>query len=268
MNHILDKIIADKKREVNQLKAEKGIRELEKEAGFERQPVSLKKSLEEEIGIIAEFKRKSPSAGWISRYADPESVTLEYIRAGARALSVLTDRKYFAGSRDDLLRAREVNRCPILRKDFIVDDYQVLESRAMGADAILLIAAVLDKTRVRELAAKAHSVGLEVLLEIHESHELEHLDGKIDLVGVNNRNLKRMETDVQTSIDLAGRIPEDFVKISESGIHDPQTIHYLKSLGYRGFLIGEYFMRQEQPGKACRNFIRELNKLQGSAPEY
>ena len=261
MSTILDRIIENKKLEVQQRIAETPVDRLEKSPYFKRTPVSLKEALmpKKASGIIAEFKRMSPSAGWINRNSDPVDITAGYVQAGATALSVLTDRKYFAGTRDDLMRAREVNKCPILRKDFMVDPYQVLEAKAIGADVILLIASVLENTSIMELAKLAHDVGLEVLLEVHDSQELACLNEWIDIVGVNNRNLKKMKTDVQTSIDLAGRIPEQFLKISESGIHDPETINYLKGLGYKGFLVGEHFMKHKNPAKACRKFIKKMN---------
>ncbi|MFC2112084.1 indole-3-glycerol phosphate synthase TrpC [Bacteroidota bacterium] len=261
MNQILESIIENKRLEVAQRKSATPVERLESSPFFNRTPISLKKSLmsEHASGIIAEFKRKSPSAGWLKRNADPVDITRGYVHAGATALSVLTDRNFFAGTRDDLMRAREVNKCPILRKDFMIDPYQVLEAKAIGADVILLIASVLDNSSIREMAGQAHDMGLEVLLEIHESSELAYLNNWIDIVGVNNRNLKKMETDVQTSIDLAGMIPEQYLKISESGIHDPETIIFLKNLGYRGFLIGEYFMKHAKPEKSCRKFINKIN---------
>jgi indole-3-glycerol phosphate synthase len=262
MNNILDRIVADKILEVKLRKSETPAERLEKGPYFSRKPLSLKDGLMDSRanGIIAEFKRMSPSAGWINRNADPAEVTRGYMQAGASAISVLTDRKYFAGNLDDLVKAREINHCPILRKDFIIDEYQLLESKALGADAILLIASVLDESTIRQLARGAHNLGMEVILEVHESSELSLLNEWIDMVGVNNRDLKKMETDVQVSIDLAGMIPGDFLMISESGIHDPETISFLKDLGYRGFLIGEYFMQDENPGKACRQFIERIHK--------
>ncbi len=260
MSNILNRIIADKKLEIRQRMIETPVGHLEKSPYFQRIPISLKESLmnKKASGIIAEFKRMSPSAGRINRNADPVDITQGYINAGATAISVLTDRKYFGGTRDDLMRAREVNQCPILRKDFMIDEYQVLEAKAIGADAILLIASVLDNSTIIGLAKLAHSVGLEVLLEVSEKSELACLNECIDLLGVNNRNLKKMETDVETSIDMAGKIPDEFLKISESGIHDPETINYQKRLGYKGFLIGEYFMKHENPAKACRKFIEKI----------
>jgi indole-3-glycerol phosphate synthase len=267
MKTILDRIIEHKKHEVGLMKSKTPVHRLKEDPLFDRPPLSLKTVLSEvgsatspdkASGIIAEFKRMSPTAGWIKRNADVEDVARGYVQAGATALSVLTDRKYFAGSQDDLIRARELNHCPILRKDFIIDPYQVTESKAIGADAILLIASVLEKSAVGELAELAHEVGLEVILELHRPSELDCLDERIDIVGVNNRDLKKMETDVQASIDLAGLIPGHCLKISESGIHDPETIRFLKGIGYHGFLIGEYFMKQEDPAKACRRFIESL----------
>ena len=260
MSNILDRIIADKKLEIRQRMIETPVGRLEKSPYFQRHPFSLKESLMGKMasGIIAEFKRMSPSAGKIHRNADPVDITKGYVNAGATAISILTDRKYFAGTRDDLMRAREVNQCPILRKDFMIDQYQVLEAKAIGADAILLIASVLDNSSIMELAELAHDVGLEVILEVHEASELACLNQWIDIVGVNNRDLKKMETNVETSIEMAGKIPDEFLKISESGIHDPETINYLKKMGYRGFLIGEHFMKQENPAKACRKFIEKI----------
>ncbi len=262
MSNILDSIIENKRLEVRQKKAETGTEKLEGSPMFSRDTVSLKERLLQDTSccIIAEFKRMSPSAGWLMRNADPSLISQGYVHAGAAALSVLTDRKYFAGSIEDLVRVRETNQCPVLRKDFMIDEYQILEARAAGADAVLLIASVLGKKTTGELARLAHSVGLEVLLEVHEPPELECLNEWIDIVGVNNRDLKKMETDVNTSIDMGGLIPGEFMKISESGIHDPETIIFLKELGYSGFLIGEYFMKQENPAGACRRLIEKCRK--------
>ncbi len=257
---ILETIIADKKRELLLQKQKVSIDELEREPGFYRPVISLRDGLAlgNKGGIIAEFKRKSPSRGLINEKADPVKVSKGYVQAGASGLSVLTDTKYFAGSREDLAMVREANQCPILRKDFMIDEYQVLEARAWGADVILLIAAVLEKDKVRDLSTLAHSLGLEVLLEIHEESELDILNEYIDIVGVNNRDLKRMITDVNTSITLSEKIPADFLKISESGISDPGTIIKLKEYGYRGFLIGEYFMQNSDPASKCRELIEGL----------
>ncbi|HNT51087.1 MAG TPA: indole-3-glycerol phosphate synthase TrpC, partial [Cyclobacteriaceae bacterium] len=183
--------------------------------------------------------------------------------AGASALSVLTDTKYFGGSSDDLIKARKVNSCPILRKDFTVDEYQIIEAKSIGADAILLIAAALNPVRLKQLTATAHSLNLEVLLEVHNREELDaNLDAGADLIGINNRNLKTFVTDVNLSAQLASFIPNSFVKVSESGIENPETIIALKQHGYQGFLMGQSFMQHSNPELACREFITELKRLE------
>lgn len=257
---ILETIIENKRRELHLVKKKVPVNTLEKEPEFNRPTKSMRDVLAEssKAGIIAEFKRKSPSRGLIHDKADPVQISTGYVQAGASALSVLTDAKFFAGSREDILRVRDANQCPVLRKDFMIDEYQVLEARAWGADVILLIAAVLDKEKVRNLSGLAHSLQLEVLLEIHEESELAFLNENIDIVGVNNRDLKRMRTDVNTSLIMSEKIPSDFLKISESGISDAATILKLKEYGYRGFLIGEYFMQHANPAKACRKLIDRL----------
>ncbi len=254
---ILKAIIADKKQELLKQKKRVPLASLEDSPLFNRATFSLRERLAGSStgGIIAEFKRKSPSRGMIHENADPVEITRGYLQAGASGLSVLTDAKYFAGDRQDLVRVREANQCPVLRKDFMIDEYQVLEARAWGADVILLIAAALDGKAIRNLSALAHSLGLEVLLEVHHESDLEVLNENIDLVGVNNRDLKRMVTDINTSIELSAKIPDDFLKISESGISDPGTIFKLKEYGYRGFLIGEYFMQHTDPADACSALI-------------
>jgi indole-3-glycerol phosphate synthase len=261
--NILETIIADKKRELSLVKQKVSIEKLERDPVFGRQTISLRDGLagSNKGGIIAEFKRKSPSRGIIKENADPVKISQGYVQAGAHGLSVLTDTKYFAGCREDLVRVREANHCPVLRKDFIIDEYQVLEARAWGADVILLIAAALKNGEVRNLSSLAHSLGLEVLLEIHEESELEVLNENIDIVGVNNRDLKKMVTDVNTSKALSEKIPAGFIKISESGISDPGTISSLKGYGYRGFLIGEYFMEQTDPANACKELISGLQNI-------
>jgi indole-3-glycerol phosphate synthase len=257
---ILETIMAHKKQEVKLQKQKIPVASLEDAPLFRRPTLSLRERLARSRsgGIIAEFKRKSPSRGDINTNADPVEVSKGYVQAGAGGLSVLTDAKYFAGSGEDLLRVRQANPCPILRKDFIIDEYQVLEAKAWGADVILLIAAVLEQHKVRDLSSLARSMGLEVMLEVHRESELGVLGEKIDMVGVNNRDLTAMVTDVNTSIELAARIPADFLKISESGIADPGTILSLQACGYRGFLIGEYFMQQADPARACRELIAGL----------
>ena len=179
----------------------------------------------------------------------------------ASALSVLTDQKYFGGNSDDLKMARKFNFCPILRKDFVCDEYQILEAKSMGADVILLIAAALTVQEVKDLSAFAKSIGLEVLLEIHNEAELEHYNDNVDVLGVNNRDLKRFKTDIQNSIDLFDKMPKEVVKISESGIHTPEHLVKLKNAGFQGFLIGEGFMKSANPVQACQQFIKDCNSL-------
>ncbi|MBO4593753.1 MAG: indole-3-glycerol phosphate synthase TrpC [Bacteroidaceae bacterium] len=211
-----------------------------------------------QTGIIAEFKRKSPSKGWISREARPEVITPAYQQAGATALSILTDEPYFGGNNECLITARPLVSIPILRKDFIVDEYQVMEAKSIGADALLLIAACLSKQECRTLAHTAQQLGLETLLEIHNENELDYIGDNISVVGVNNRNLHLFRTDVQTSLNLADNIPNEFVKISESGIATAQDAKSLYHRGYNGLLIGERFMREDNPAQSLQQFIAAL----------
>lgn len=262
--NILDKIIAQKHIEVAEKSSLVPIKLLEKSIFFEGDVVSMKNYVtdSEKSGIISEFKRKSPSKGLINGSASVEAVSIGYMQAGASALSILTDTDFFGGSNADLKDARKFNFCPILRKDFVIDEYQILESKSIGADCILLIAAALEPERLKELAAFAKSVGLEVLMEVHDGEELERsLCDDLDLVGVNNRNLKTFEVSLQTSLDLVDKIPSEFVKISESGISDPATLITLKKAGFDGFLIGENFMKSSRPEQAAYNFIKEYKKL-------
>ena len=262
---ILDTIVRRKREEVAERKAHVPEEVLKHYNHFERTPYSLSKALlEAPPGIIAEFKRNSPSKGSINATADVRKITTGYVRSGAAALSILTDIDFFHGSDDDLRLARQHNRCPILRKDFTIDAYQITEAKALGADAVLLIAAVLPPLQVLRLAQHAHRLGLEVLLEVHDEEELrqtalwDEMAPWIDVVGVNNRNLKTFEVSTDTSIQLAQRMSSDTVKISESGISDPATVRQLIAQGYQGFLVGEYFMKQADPVETCANFIREL----------
>ncbi|MDH5609455.1 MAG: indole-3-glycerol phosphate synthase TrpC [Cyclobacteriaceae bacterium] len=262
--NILEEIVAHKKKEVADKKSLFPVKLLEKSTHFGGKPVSLKKYLlrEDMIGLIAEFKRKSPSKGIINSHASVERTSIGYMQGGASGLSVLTDEKFFGGKAQDLTIAREFNFCPILRKDFIIDEYQVLEAKSLGADAILLIAAILSPIEIIELATFAKSHGLEVLLEVHDREELERsVTEKVDMIGVNNRNLKTFQTNVETSRLLASHIPEYFVKVSESGINDPQTVVNLMGHGFRGFLIGEHFMQFGSPEKACQVFVKNVKKL-------
>jgi indole-3-glycerol phosphate synthase len=259
--NILDEIIANKKVEVAELKQSQPIKSLEQSAWFSVPIISLKKSIQDvkTSGIIAEFKRKSPSKGIINASASVERTTKGYVNAGASALSVLTDYKFFGGRNEDLVAARQVNACPILRKDFVIDEYQIVEAKSIGADAILLIAAVLKPVEVHSLTNLAHSLGLEVLLEVHDESELKsNLDSAADLIGVNNRNLKTFEVNIQASKKLGAMIPALAVKVSESGISSINAIVELREYGYSGFLIGENFMKHISPEIAAKEFIQQL----------
>ena len=263
MSNILDEIIAWKQKEVAQGKVERPVSKLEQLPAFQRSPISLSKSLLEpsKYGIIAEVKRRSPSKGDIHRDADVLEVTQGYVHAGASALSVLTDNKFFGGKNEDLEMARSGNTCPILRKDFTIDAYQVIEAKAIGADAILLIAACLEKDQLKSLAQLAKSLGLEVLMEVHDRAELDRWNEYVDVVGVNNRNLKTFEVSIQTSIELLEAMPPGVVRISESGINDPAAVVELRSRGFQGFLIGEYFMADPAPGQKCHAFMERVRTL-------
>ncbi|WP_462250811.1 indole-3-glycerol phosphate synthase TrpC [Ekhidna sp.] len=258
---ILSEIVSNKRKEVAASKELYPVKLLENSMYYQSKPVSLKKYLhrDDKSGIIAEIKRKSPSKGQINTHVSVERTSIGYMQAGASGLSVLTDKEYFGGSSDDLKVARAFNFCPILRKDFMIDEYQVIEAKSIGADVILLIAASLEKSEIEKLGGLAQSLGMEVLLEVHNQEELERsITDKVDLIGVNNRNLKTFETDVKTSFDLAELIPSEFTKVSESGISDPNTIKQLKQYGYEGFLIGETFMKNGRPEKAAKEFIKQL----------
>ena len=263
--NILDKIIKFKQKELQEIKELFPIKGLEKSIYFETPVVSLSQYLlrEDKSGIIAEIKRKSPSKGMIHEYVDIEKISIGYMQAGASALSVLTDEHFFGGSSKYLSQARHFNYCPILRKDFIFDEYQIVEAKSIGADAILLIASILNPAQVKQLAAFAVKLGLEVLLEVHTSEEAQNYPNEfIKLIGVNNRNLDTFEVSIQTSIDLAKLIPSGFVKVSESGINDPAKIIELKEHGFEGFLIGEYFMQSANPHLKCAEFIKSIKKLE------
>jgi indole-3-glycerol phosphate synthase len=257
--NILEQIVAHKRKEVEDRKKNVGINALKKERFFERTPNSLKQFVTDPVktGIIAEYKRKSPSKGIINDRDSVESVTKMYAAYGASGISVLTDLNFFGGSLDDLIAARD-NDVPLLRKDFMIDEYQLVEAKAFGADVILLIAACLSPKEVKSLATAAKKLGLEVLLELHHESELGHICHEVDLVGVNNRNLKNFEVNLEHSVRMAEKIGDEFVKIAESGINDVNNIRYLQQHGFKGFLIGEYFMKQESPGKAFKEFIYSL----------
>lgn len=262
---ILKEIAEHKKKEVQERRSLFPEKLLEQSIYFESQPVSLVKYIrrEDKVGIIAEIKRRSPSKGLINANISVERTSIGYMQAGASGLSILTDQKYFGGKNEDLSVARSFNFCPILRKDFIIDEYQVIEAKSIGADVILLIAAILTPEEIKKFTSLAHSLGMEVLLEIHSEEEFNHsFSDDIDLLGVNNRDLNSFITDINTSIKLASKIPESVVKISESGISDPHIVLNLKEYGYEGFLIGEYFMQFGRPDKVCREFIKKIKTLE------
>ena len=263
--NVLEKIVAHKAKEIEQAKALVSVKELEQSPLFAADCFSAVDFIRqpERSGVIAEFKRQSPSKGIINDYSSVEQVTQGYNQAGASVLSVLTDRSFFGGSDENLRIARASNEMPILRKDFIIEEYQILEAKAMGADVVLLIAACLDPKKLKSLAQFAQSLGLQVLLEVHNEQELEEsLNDDVDLAGVNNRDLTTFTTTVETSYRLGELIPDHFVNVSESGIHAPKTVVELKQAGYEAFLIGENFMKEKNPAQACRQFVEEIRQIE------
>ena len=262
MADILEEIVAYKKNEVEQFKKElhqiylEGRVEILQNALIPSMKNALMKS---DTGIIAEFKRKSPSKGWINEAATADKVPISYQENGAAAISILTDYHYFGGSNAFIRTANATKvRIPILYKNFIVDEYQIYQAKICGASAILLIAACLTKEQCRQFIAKAHELELEVLLEMHNEEDTEYAELEPDMYGINNRNLGTFETDVNNSFQLIERLPAEGVKVSESGISDPDTIRQLRACGYKGFLIGETFMKEADPGLALKNFIAQI----------
>jgi len=257
---ILDEIIVNKRKEVAKLKESVLVTSLESSYYFKATVNSLSAYLlhPERTGIIAEFKRKSPSKGWINKDADVQQITMQYALAGASGLSVLTDTDFFGGSIEDLSIARKANEIPILRKEFVVDEFQILQAKSYGADAILLIASCLTIDETLMLAKFAQSLGLEVLLEIHNEQELQHINSFVNIVGVNNRDLKTFQVSLDTSLHLVNKIPNPFIKISESGITCTADIHLLSNAGFHGFLIGERFMHEANPGLAFNDFVKSI----------
>ncbi|MCL1911352.1 MAG: indole-3-glycerol phosphate synthase TrpC [Leptospirales bacterium] len=259
--HILDTICRSKRLEIAGQKKEVLISGLKDSLSLKpRKKVSFKQALAvSESGIIAEFKRKSPSKGWIHQDADVTLVVRSYEEAGAAAISCLTDEPFFGGSFTDFEKARKaIGHVPLLRKDFILDEYQLYQSKLMGADVVLLIAACLTVDEIFRFTAIAHELDMEVLLEIHEESELSSICPDADVIGINNRNLKTFNTDIRHTIDLASRVPKQFLKISESGLSQPETVIQLRQAGFRGFLMGENFMKTNDPGKSLREFIQKL----------
>ena len=258
--NLLDKIIIDKRREVKLKKSIIPVSQLEASVLFNSRTYSMSKLIKNNpVGIIAEHKRRSPSKDIINNNHSVEDVVLGYQNAGACGISVLTDGKYFGGSLDDLLLAKAAVNIPLLRKEFIIDEYQILESKAHGADVILLIASVLTRQEIKNLSEFGQSLGLEILLEVHNLEELEKsILPSLDLIGVNNRNLKTFEVNLDYSKQLASKIPDEFVKISESGISSAEVVKELQQFGYQGFLMGEHFMKTKNPGEAAANFIKQV----------
>jgi len=257
---ILDKIVRDKKLEVDKLSSNSSIKELESSRLFSRQCISLKDSiLKNTGGIICEFKRRSPSNNNINYKSNVSEVVKGYQKAGAAGLSILTNKQYFDGDIQDILEIRDITSIPILRKEFIISEYQIIEAKSIGSDAILLIASILSKEEIKNYSSLAKNIGLEVLFEIHDAEELEKISGEnIDIIGVNNRNLDTLEIDIQNSVDLYSKIPNSFVKISESGISKVESILKLREVGYQGFLIGENFMKTDDPFESAYNFIKKV----------
>jgi indole-3-glycerol phosphate synthase len=262
--NILQEIAAYKKVEVSERQKLFPVDFLKQKLYYKSKPVSLKSYVMDETktGIIAEIKRKSPSEGKINSHISVEEVSIGYMQSGASALSVLTDEPSFGGSLKDLEVARKFNYCPILRKDFMLDPYQVYEAKAHGADAILLIAAMIDKTLCQELASLAHELGMEVLLEVHNQEELDsHFGNYADLVGINSRDLKSFNTDLEVAKKLANQLPAGVPKIAESGLKTPEDVLAMKNAGFDGFLIGTSFMKSSEPGKACQRFSQQVKNL-------
>lgn len=269
---ILTTIIAHKRKEVEaqkRLLPPEQLTEIADRCAGQTTHRSLKQALATSpTGIIAEFKRRSPSKGWINREATPQQVVPQYEAAGAAALSILTDEAFFAGTLDDLTAARALTTLPLLRKDFVIDAYQLLQARVAGADAVLLIAACLERNQCTDLAAEAHRLGLEVLLELHSPAELDYVDCAPDLVGVNNRSLGTFHTDAAHALTLADTLTQATegmpcrpLLVAESGIHDPETACRLRRCGYRGLLIGERLMRGNRPGEELQTFIEQMSHL-------
>ena len=261
--NILDTIVARKKAEVDERKKRKPLDVIKLDALYIRDTISLVEGLSRPnaSGIIAEFKRKSPSKGVINDRVDLLEVTKGYQDAGASAVSILTDEYFFGGDDQDVVRAREVLDIPILRKEFIIDEYQVHEAKALGADLILLIAACLTKEEVVRFSTVARSLGLEVLLELHDEDELGHVCETIDLVGINNRSLKTFDVNIARSLRMAGQLPKDKLKVAESGIDDPAQVKLFRENGYSAFLIGENFMKTNDPGMALNDFRNQIELL-------
>lgn len=255
---ILDKIIERKKEEVAGAKSRISLDRLKNTAFFGRKTHSLKESIKNKSGIIAEFKRQSPSKGIINNSVEPLEVVSAYENFGASGISILTDHDFFGGNLNDILSVRNDITIPILRKDFMIDEYQFYEAKSIGADVILLIASCLSPAQVEEFTDLAHELNMEVLLEIHTEDELKHCNSKIDLVGINNRNLKDFKVDLQHSVQLKNQLPKEVLSVAESGIYNLEDFQFLKEKGFDGFLMGEYFMKNTNPAKAFEDFSVQI----------
>lgn len=264
MSTILDTIVASKKLEIEKFKPLSPVERFERDGFFWKiSNRSLKQHLltENSTGIIAEFKRKSPSKGWFKpKEVEVEKVVRSYNDNGAAALSILTDDPFFGGDLDDLIQAKVISDVPVLRKDFMIDKWQIAEAKAFGADVILLIASILTPKEVEEMAIYAKSIGLEVLLELHGEEELDHICDATDIIGINNRDLKTFTVDIDRSLRMAEKIPAGKIKVAESGISSIEMIEKFRANGFQGFLIGENFMKEEDPGAAFKSFVQALTR--------
>ncbi|AGW86175.1 Indole-3-glycerol phosphate synthase [Blattabacterium sp. (Nauphoeta cinerea)] len=259
--NILEKIVFIKQKEVYNNKIVHPTKKLENSSLFKRKTLSLVKNIKKShTGIIAEFKCKSPSKGIINHTVSVEKVVKDYESAGVSGVSILTDQHFFSGSNENLEKSRSIISIPILRKDFIIDEYQIIESKSMGADVILLIAGILSKKQIKNFSKIAKSIDLEVIIEIHNEFEIDKITENLDIVGVNNRNLQTFIVNHHNCLKLSSKIPNNYIKIAESGISDINFILKLRKQGFKGFLIGEYFMKKKDPGKICKYFIDSLSK--------
>jgi indole-3-glycerol phosphate synthase len=266
---ILEQIIEYKRSEVRRRKSEISVSKLEASSYFNRKTLSLSESLKKggRSGIIAEFKRRSPSKGIINEKADVVNVTSAYAENGASAVSVLTDENFFGGRDEDLIEAR-INEVPILRKDFVIDEYQIMEAKSIGADVILLIAACLTPSEVQRFSKFAKTLDLEVLLELYDEREVGHICDETELVGINNRNLKTFEVNIEQSVKMAESVPNDKIKIAESGIHSVDDVVLFRENGFKGFLIGELFMKEPDPAIAFAEFVNALRIMPPKAEGF
>ncbi|WP_185849497.1 indole-3-glycerol phosphate synthase TrpC [Blattabacterium cuenoti] len=259
--NILEKIVYVKQKEVYKNKIVCPVKKLENSSFFERKTLSLVKNIKtSHTGIIAEFKCKSPSKGIINNTESVEKVVKDYESAGVCGISILTEKHFFSGKNENLKKSRPIVSVPILRKDFIIDEYQIIESKSIGADVILLIAGILSKNQISDFSKLAKSIDLEVIIEIHNEFEIEKITESSDIIGINSRSLKTFIVDYNNCLKLSSKIPNNYIKIAESGIDDVNHIFKLRKQGFKGFLIGEYFMRKKDPGKICKYFIESLSK--------